>query len=609
MPSLNLTDEQKEVVRAQGHCLVKGGPGSGKTTVAILKAARFLANEAKIHQKVLFLSFSNSAVDRVIESLEDMDVDDEIKSLIDVCTYHSFFWRLIKSQGSLLGLPKSVSVLPPVEEATCLFELRREYGASADLTVEQTKQKKQEERRLLKELANSKGKVCFAEFAKIASELLSRSTKLSAHLANCFPMIMLDEFQDTDKYEWLAIRSLGEHATIVSFADPNQRIFEFRGADQQRLNQFSQEFDVTSIDLGRINHRSTGTDILDFGEAVLNGKFKSGAYSDVYFGTYARKEISALTDLITEVYAARKRLANFRANWSIVVLVPTKELTRKVSLYFNNPQKMTPVYHTALIDDDAAILASEVFAFLLEQKSGEKGFAKLVELVANFYKGRSGVKTLVGNIKNADDILTKYDAFNEKISSGKTVSTAGIIPKMKFVHDYICTLQFSGNPTKDWLAVRYAIENSKCRKLQDIAQAVRDLRLLNRTKLIRDTLASEWLESGEYGNALEAIKRSFVAQYFGSNTTKRVERGVFVMNMHKSKGKQFDEVIIFEGWPVGPRGNYHSNPNRILRGNDLNSNERELRQARQKLHVAVTRAKQRVTILTPKDDPCALLLS
>jgi len=55
------------------------------------------------------------------------------------------------------------------------------------------------------------------------------------------------------------------------------------------------------------------------------------------------------------------------------------------------------------------------------------------------------------------------------------------------------------------------------------------------------------------------------------------------MNMHKTKGKQFDEVSTFEGWASidGP--------------------------ARQNLRVSVTRGKRQVTILTPKNDPCILL--
>ena len=52
---LDLTQGQKDILAANGHILVRGGPGSGKTTVSILKAGK-LAGKLQPSQRVLFLS-------------------------------------------------------------------------------------------------------------------------------------------------------------------------------------------------------------------------------------------------------------------------------------------------------------------------------------------------------------------------------------------------------------------------------------------------------------------------------------------------------------------------------------------------------------------------
>jgi DNA helicase-2/ATP-dependent DNA helicase PcrA len=66
------------------------------------------------------------------------------------------------------------------------------------------------------------------------------------------------------------------------------------------------------------------------------------------------------------------------------------------------------------------------------------------------------------------------------------------------------------------------------------------------------------------------------------------------MTIHKSKGKEFDEVILFEGSRVG----------RLVRDN---ATTRDLEQARLALRVAVTRARKRTTVLTPSWTSSTLL--
>ena len=67
---MQLTEKQLEIMAAQGHLLVTGGPGSGKTTVSILKAAEIAKQHLGPGQKVLFLSFARATVSRVVEAIE-----------------------------------------------------------------------------------------------------------------------------------------------------------------------------------------------------------------------------------------------------------------------------------------------------------------------------------------------------------------------------------------------------------------------------------------------------------------------------------------------------------------------------------------------------------
>ena len=571
---IKICEERKRLLSSSNNSIVLGGPGSGKTTIALLKAKEEVSS-LSTGQKILFLSFARATVARVLESSSQYIDRVSLKS-IEINTYHGFFWSILRSHGYLINKKYPFKILNPSSEAVRMSNIKSADRASKRKMIFETE-----------------GILAFDLFAPTTKELLRRSKKLRHIISKAYSVIIVDEFQDTNSEEWEIIKLLGEKSKIIALADPNQRIYDFRGANPARVGQFIEEFKPDTFDFENENNRSSGKDITVFGNDILTEKNKNKKYNDVKITHYPRygNNLHEMFSLKTEVMKGMKRVRKDNCNWSIAILVPTKYQMLRASNYFSSNKDRLPIIeHDVAIDAEGPELAGNLFARLLEKFASEEELKEqiIVHLIDHL-KGRKGTRPPTQEDLKLSLALEKL--LNENKIRGekrkKLIKEIEVISKKRF------DLKFTGSPLDDWgknLEFFYKHANEK--PLINIREDARYVRLLHKGSHLRESLNQSWREYGYYQNARKRFQEAIQQENF-SSTIKKYS-GINIMTIHKSKGKQFNEVFLFEGFYKG----------RFVRQPEK---KKSIDQARLLLRVGITRAMNKVTILTPKEKLCEIL--
>ena len=101
-------------------------------------------------------------------------------------------------------------------------------------------------------------------------ELMEKAEHVRTRYANQFRQVMVDEYQDTNRPQYMLVRRLAErHRNICVVGDPDQSIYKWRGADLKNILDFEHDFPNAAVVRLERNYRSTQV-ILDAASAVIS---------------------------------------------------------------------------------------------------------------------------------------------------------------------------------------------------------------------------------------------------------------------------------------------------------------------------------------------------
>jgi len=297
---MQLNPEQlKAVEHTEGPLLILAGAGTGKTRVITHRIAYLVQEKGVAPWNILAVTFTNKAAEEMrnrVHALLGLGKHD-----IWVSTFHSSCLRILRrslptgqnqfviydDDDTMRLIKKCMEdlkiedrALPPRSVSTRIAAAKNELisaesyanGAEDFFETKAAEVYKLYQKRLTENNAMDFGDLIFRTV-----RLFQESPDVLARYQDLFRYILVDEYQDTNRAQYVLTKLLSErHKNLCVVGDDDQSIYRWRGADIGNILNFEEDYPGCLVIRLEQNYRSTQTILSIANQVIAKNRGRKG---------------------------------------------------------------------------------------------------------------------------------------------------------------------------------------------------------------------------------------------------------------------------------------------------------------------------------------------
>lgn len=293
LSSLN-PPQREAVMHVDGPTLILAGAGSGKTRALTHKIA-YLVSQGARPWRILAVTFTNKAAREMstrAAALLGIPVDG-----LWIGTFHGICVRILRREADRWGIKRNFTIYDRDDQLATIKKAMKEYGIKKDripptkvlMHIGKAKNNftspEQLEEKLMgpdapviaslyrryNELLQEAGAFDFDDLLLKPVEMFGKHPDVLGDWQRRFDHILVDEYQDTNRTQYLLMRFLtGDYGHVTVVGDDDQSIYSWRGADIENILSFEKDYRNAKVIRLEQNYRSTKTILAAANTIVAN---------------------------------------------------------------------------------------------------------------------------------------------------------------------------------------------------------------------------------------------------------------------------------------------------------------------------------------------------